>query len=130
MPGFFFPPFCEGESVVLCVVVDAPGEPRPVHVRPNLRSGPLSDLDEEVQLYMGEGDGYDMDGVMQSGYEHRLPKRSDVTSPRFVLIFRHGDVASVPVDSGVALADIAGCDNLDTNGDVASMFSLLRVKRP
>ncbi len=88
------------------------------------------DGDEEIQLYVGETDGYDMDGVMQCGYEHRLPKRTDSPSPRFVLIFRHGDVASVPIDSGMAVADIVGCDDLDMDGDVASMFSLLRVKRP
>ncbi len=80
---------------------------------------------------MGEGDGYDMDGVMQSGYEHRLPKKSSAKAPRFVLIFRHGDLASVPVDSGVALADLAGGgDHLEEDKNPASLFTRLRVKRP
>ena len=59
-----------GESVVLCVIVDAPGEARPVYIRPNKRSKMLSNGDEEIQLYMGQGDAYDMDGAMQLGYEH------------------------------------------------------------
>lgn len=113
------------------MVVDAPGEPMPVHVRPNVRTGPLSDGDEEIQLYVGEGDGYDMDGTMQSsGYEHRLPKRSGCGAHRFVLIFRHGNVASVPVDSGVAIAELAGCGDVAEDGDIATLFSRIRVKRP
>ncbi|KAL3791788.1 hypothetical protein ACHAW5_009421 [Stephanodiscus triporus] len=128
----------QGESVVLCVVVDAPGEPRPVHVRPNVRAGgPLSDGDEEIQLYVGEGDGYDMDGTMQRGYEHRLPKRVGCCSHRFVLIFRHGDVGSVPVDSGVSVVELlAGCGGGDDDevvaedGDISTLFSRIRVKRP
>ena len=77
-----------------CVVVDAPGEPRAVHIRPNKRAKQLADGDEEVQLYVGEGDAYVMDGKMQEGYEHSLPKKRVNKSHRFVLIFRHGDVAS------------------------------------
>ena len=115
----------------MCVVVDAPGEARPVHVRPNVRAGPLSDGDEEIELYLGEGDGYDMDGVMQNGYEHRLPKRIHSKAHRFVLIFRQGTAASVPIDSGVALAELAGRgDPLSEDGDLASLFSRLRAKRP
>ncbi len=115
----------------MCVVVDAPGEARPVHVRPS-PGGPLSDGDEEIELYLGEGDGYDMDGVMQNGYEHRLPKRMHSKAHRFVLIFRQGNAASVPVDSGVALAELAvrGDPPLSEDGDLASLFSRLRVKRP
>ena len=115
------------------MVVDAPGEARPVHVRPNVRAGLLSDGDEEIELYLGEGDGYDMDGVMQGGYEHRLPKRKHSKAHRFVLIFRQGNAASVPVDSGVALAELAGRgggDPIPEDGDLASLFSRLRVKRP
>ena len=63
--------FFAGESVVLCVVVDAPGEQvRPVYIRPNKRAKKRSHGDEEIQLFIGQGDAYDMDGLMQSGYEH------------------------------------------------------------
>lgn len=62
--------FLAGEAVVLCVVVDAPSV-RPVCIRPNRRARPLADGDEEVQLHVGQGDAYDMDGTMQAGYEHR-----------------------------------------------------------
>lgn len=93
-----------GESVVLCVVVDAPGEPRPVHIRPK-RSKPLAHGDEEIQLDIGESDGYDMDGIMQCGYEHSLPKKKS-NAHRFVLLFRHGNEACVSVDSGKAITDM------------------------
>lgn len=51
---------------MLCVVVDAPSV-RPVCIRPNKRAQPLAEGDEEVQLYVGQGDAYDMDGTMQVG---------------------------------------------------------------
>ena len=124
---------------MLCVVVDAPGEQvRPVYIRPNKRAKKLADGDEEVQLYVGEGDAYDMDGIMQSGYEHSLPKNKNNKSHRFVLIFRHGDEASVAKDSGMAITEMAGrkkpCLQTTTPGaeneNLISLLSQLRVKFP
>jgi hypothetical protein len=176
----------QGESIILCVVIahspSSSGDcdssnisPRSVHIRPknkythgkNKSKNNLQEGDEEIQLYIHEGDGYDMDGYMQYNYEHCVPKRCNDTAHRFVLIFRHGNVASVPIDSGVALTDLAlsvrdpggiedgrivvveeehdnlsykengGIDdckdrNNDNNSDddVTSLFSRLRVKRP
>ena len=115
----------QDESVVLCVVVDAPGEPRPVHIRPNKRAKQLSEGDEEIQLHIGEGMGYDMDGVMQHGYEHSLPKRRDNNSHRFVLIFRHGRTTPVYEDSGKAICK-PGVDY----ESLVSLISQVRVKPP
>lgn len=124
----------EGESVILCIVVDAPGQPRPIHVRPNKRVNPLADGDEEIQLFIGEGDGYDMDGLMQNGYEHCLPKRNGDSSHRFVLIFRHGIEARVSKDTGVALADMSKYPQTAMPGSetdcLASFLSRIRAKAP
>ena len=48
----------------------------------------------------------EMDGVMQDGYEHCLPKVKKVQGLRSALIFRQGRVAAVH-DSGNRIADIA-----------------------
>lgn len=140
--------------------------PRSVHIRPkkknkcNDNNHHLQEGDEEIQLYIHEGDGYDMDGYMQCNYEHCVPKKLHDTSHRFVLIFRHGTVAPVPIDSGVALTELAYVEdgaglvegrivdeeenlslkendidnhedvNNDNDDDVTSLFSRLRVKRP
>jgi len=128
----------QGESVVLCVVVDSPGAPRPVHIRPNKRTKLLADGDEEVQLYVREGDAYDMDGKMQAGYEHSLPKKEGNKSHRLVLIFRHGDEASVANDSGVPITEMAERRKLclqmpapdAKNDNLISVLSQLRFKLP
>jgi alkylated DNA repair dioxygenase AlkB len=111
----------QGESIVVCVVVDAPGEIRPLHIRPNKRAKALSQGDEEIQLFIAEGDGYDMNGLMQSGYEHSLPKRVKDNSHRFVLIFRHGRVGFVPQDSGEKVL-------INEDEDVCSAINKLRPK--
>lgn len=123
----------KGESVVLCVVVDAPGEPRPIHIRPNKRVKPLSNGDEEIQLYIGEGDGYDMDGIMQAGYEHCLPKKVN-TAHRFALIFKQGNEAIVPIDTGFALTEMPEYSQAIApyieNGSLVSCLSRIRAKVP
>ncbi len=118
----------------MCVVVDAPGEPRPIHIRPNKRVKQLADGDEEIQLFIGEGDGYDMDGLMQKGYEHSLPKRYGDTAHRFVLIFRHGIEARVSQDTGVALAEMSKHPQTampdSETGCLTSFLSRMRAKAP
>ena len=124
----------QGESVVLCVVVESPGvSPRSVRVRPNKKTQSLEHGDEEIQLLdLREGDAYDMDEDMQRGYEHCVPRRKDDKSHRFVLIFRQGLMASISKDSGVALSDLS---KLDDNGDdgvegssLLSSLSKVRIK--
>ena len=49
----------QGESKVTCIVPECPGErPRPVYVRPKKNAKtPLQDDDEEIQLFVRQGDG-------------------------------------------------------------------------
>ena len=49
----------------------------------------------------------DMNGLMQEGYEHSLPKMKRVSGLRSALIFRQGTIASVR-DSGNRIADNLG----------------------
>ena len=115
-------------------MVDAPGDPRPVHIRPK-RSKPLAHGDEEIQLDIGESDGYDMDGVMQCGYEHSLPKKKS-NAHRFVLLFRHGNQACVSVDSGEAITDMHTDQtqieesSTGSSNSLMPLLSKLRVKPP
>mmetsp|Transcript_26613 Transcript_26613/g.54835 ORF Transcript_26613/g.54835 Transcript_26613/m.54835 type:complete len:957 (-) Transcript_26613:496-3366(-) len=86
-----------------------------------------------------------MDGWMQVGYEHSLPKKKKNTNHRFVLIFRHGNMASVSHDSGISIIDLAKakCDRecLDCgvlhdgllsqeDSGLVPLIRTLRVKRP
>jgi hypothetical protein len=87
------------ETVVLCVVVESAGD-RPVHIKPNEKVSPLADGDEEVELYVAEGDAYELDFNCQRGYLHRLPKKEKETARRMVAIFRHGEPKSVYADTG------------------------------
>jgi hypothetical protein len=94
----------------------------------------LSDGDEEIQLFISEGDGYEMDGLMQKGYEHCLPKRNGDTAHRFVMIFRHGVEARVSEDTGVALAEMSKYPQTSMpdseTGCLASFLSRMRAKHP
>ena len=48
----------QGESKVTCIVPESPGVSRPVHVRPKKSvKNPLRDGDEEIQLFVRQGDG-------------------------------------------------------------------------
>ena len=116
----------QGETVVLCVVVEAPGEVRPLYIRPNKKVRPLRKGDEEIQLFIAEGDGYDMDGFMQQHYEHSLPKKTKNNSHRLVLIFRQGSASLVPKDSGVSIIDEDLCKGKEWN--VVSAITKLRPK--
>ena len=75
-----------------------------------------------------------MDGLMQLGYGHCLPKRSGKTAHRFVLIFRHGNEAQVSEDTGVALTEMSDYPQTappDTEiGCLASFLSQMRSKAP
>ena len=120
----------QGESIISCVVVDAPGEIRPLYIRPSKRAKPLGHGDEEIQLFIAEGDGYDMDGYMQQSYEHSLPKKQKTNSHRFVLIFRHGETGFVQQDSGVSVLknNNDGSSIGDDEWNVVSAITKLRPK--
>ena len=87
----------QDETNVLAVVVESKAQ-RPVCIRPK---GAYKVGDEELELYIGEGDGYELTGEVQKHYEHSLPKRKDVTEKRTCMIFRHGRRRKVESDSGV-----------------------------
>jgi alkylated DNA repair dioxygenase AlkB len=52
----------QAESIILCTVIESQSGPRPVKIRPKIGSGPREDGDEEIELYVDEGDAYEMDG--------------------------------------------------------------------
>ncbi|GMH83199.1 hypothetical protein TrST_g5124 [Triparma strigata] len=89
----------QNESCVLAVVIESEGE-RPVCIRPSKKARALMDGDEEVELYVKEGDGYELDAGCQAGYEHSLPKKRDVKARRMIAIFRQGTVKEVEADTG------------------------------
>ena len=80
----------QAENCVLAVVIESDGI-RPVCIRPNKKVKDLEEGDEEVELYPGQGDGYELDAGCQQGYEHALPKRKEVKARRMVAIFRQGE---------------------------------------
>ena len=93
------------ETTVLCVVVESDDSDggRPVFIRPDKKVHELDDGDEEVQLYLKEGNGYELDEAVQKGYEHSLPKKKQIGGRRMCMIFRQGEQYQVPIDSGVPL---------------------------
>jgi hypothetical protein len=84
-----------GEALVVCVTVSCP-EPRPLHIRPKKsKTRSLSSGDEQIEIYPSEGDAYDMDGVMQLGYEHSLPRKKSTQSHRLAIVLRNGNIGHV-----------------------------------
>ena len=51
----------QGEELILCLIIDSNFEKRKIKIRPNKKS-PLKNSDEEIELYLGQGNGYEMDG--------------------------------------------------------------------
>ena len=88
------------EKTTLAVVVESKAR-RPVCIRPKGGKSAYKVGDEELTLYIGEGDGYELTGEVQDHYEHSLPKLKDVTERRTCMIFRHGKRREVESDSGV-----------------------------
>lgn len=90
----------QGETLVFCVVLQSQGGPRRVRFRPKFASASpkrkrrrLSCLqrgDEELELWLDEGDAYSMDGEVQVGYEHSVPKVAEEAGRRIVAIMRAG----------------------------------------
>ena len=96
----------------------------PVHVRPD---GPPEEGDEEIIIFVGEGDSYSMDGEMQKHYQHCLPKKPKDHGCKNVLVFRHGMEKAVNKDSGEAVSDLAISKGINIDGvDSQTLFSLVR----
>jgi len=94
----------QGEALVLCIVVESQAYARPILVKPKTLDGGFKDGDEEIIIFVGQGDAYEMDGQMQMHYEHCLPmKQDDLTAKRTAIIFRHGNPVSVSLDTGTPL---------------------------
>jgi len=93
----------QGEVLILCIVVESRNCTRPILIRPKGHN-PLQDGDEEIIVFVGQGDAYEMDGQMQLSYEHCMPKKEDdPNAKRTVVVFRHGRAASVMMDSGISI---------------------------
>ncbi len=51
----------QGEALILCIVVDSESNTRPILVKPKTDIG-FRDGDEEIIIFVGQGDAYEMDG--------------------------------------------------------------------
>jgi hypothetical protein len=53
---------CEqGEVLILCIITESQNCTRPILIRPKGHN-PLQDGDEEIIVFVGQGDAYEMDG--------------------------------------------------------------------
>ena len=107
----------QGETLVVATVVESQGGPRRIAFRPkeprktkqgeapvnskhHVGEAELSDGDEEVELWISQGDTYAMDRGVQVHYEHCVPKRRKSEGPlngrRIVVIMRRGDLKLEP----------------------------------
>jgi len=95
---------CEqGEVLILCIIAESQNCTRPILIRPKGHY-PLQDGDEEIIVFVGQGDAYEMDGQMQLSYEHCMPKKEDdMSAKRSVVVFRHGRSVPVTFDTGTPL---------------------------
>ena len=79
----------QGEDKVLSLIVHSEHrkQPRVVKIKPKWEDPQIGD--EEIHLYPGIGDAYEMDGNMQTNYVHSLPKvlSKHESGCRFALIF-------------------------------------------
>jgi alkylated DNA repair dioxygenase AlkB len=102
-----------GEALVLSIVVDSKTVIRPVLVKPKTDNLGFRDGDEEIILFITEGDAYEMDGQMQMYYEHSVPKKSgDPSASRSVVVFRHGRATVVDSDSSLEYEIENSSDNV------------------
>ena len=71
--------------------------------------------DEEIWLYPGIGDAYEMDGTMQKSYVHSLPKAQSKyeSGRRFALIFRSGEEKVLSGTNCEKVTDLAPSDPVE-----------------
>jgi hypothetical protein len=130
----------QGEVLILCIIVESQTCTRPILIRPK-DNAPLQDGDEEIIVFVGQGDAYEMDGMsfffllnillivmfptniriirikgtMQLYYEHCIPKKEDDPfAKRTVVVFRHGKQNDVKFDTGIPVFDN---DQTDVHAD-------------
>jgi len=131
----------QGETLVVAAVLESVGGPRRIQFRPkqprkkastkmrvvtpspqkkkrktsscHVGEAVVEDGDEEVELWICQGDAYAMDRGVQVHYEHAVPKRSLREGPlegrRIVAIMRQGEVkleASAEADSGFPVSSL------------------------
>jgi len=90
----------QGEIKILSALIQSPATPRRVLIQ-NV------DKTEQFELFLGAGDAYDMDGVMQEHYTHSVPEAAnDDTTNRIALVLRQGDFKTYDKDSGRALENL------------------------
>lgn len=133
----------QGEVLILCIIVESQTCTRPILIRPK-DNAPLQDGDEEIIVFVGQGDAYEMDGTsfffllniikivmfptnirlirikgtMQLYYEHCIPKKEDDPfAKRTVVVFRHGKQNDVMFDTGIPVFDN---DQTDVHTDFAT----------
>jgi alkylated DNA repair dioxygenase AlkB len=98
----------QGEDVVLSLTVDGPvADARTICFQPS-NTTTLKTGDEQLELYPIPGDGYSMDGAVQSSYVHAMLKTSPLhvdTTGRMAIIFRNG-IHKVVEDNGCAVTTL------------------------
>mmetsp|Transcript_11487 Transcript_11487/g.17385 ORF Transcript_11487/g.17385 Transcript_11487/m.17385 type:complete len:566 (+) Transcript_11487:589-2286(+) len=111
----------QGEALILCIVVESHAFARPILVKPKTTGG-FQDGDEEIIIFVGQGDAYEMDGQMQMNYEHCLPvKQDNINAKRSAIIFRHGNTTPVSLDTGIPLiSDATECSEIITEETIPS----------
>ena len=138
----------QGEVLILCIVLKSHKSLehiRPILVKPKSNLKPLEDGDEEIIIFVGEGDAYEMDGrpfslfftyslrrtfsnlripsfftqgAMQLSYEHCLPQKNQgEDAKRSVVVFRHGSSVPVSHDTGVPASVCLDPNNQAYNDD-------------
>jgi hypothetical protein len=111
----------QGEDVVVSLTVESLCQ-RVLRIKPK---GKACVGDERIDLFPCAGDGYSMDGNMQSHYLHSLRKAgsgNDVAEARrFALIFRNGKEASVGKDTGKQVESLTP----DPSGPVEYSFGAI-----
>ena len=121
----------QGEKVILALVVNTPsnnihfgkshGVSRRTVIRPFKRLK-LEKGDEYIELFLGKGDAYEMNGEMQNYYSHSVPPNKNRTSvshgdnnttseasldqSRIVIVFRVGDCVMFKDDNGTPYKDL------------------------
>lgn len=63
----------QGETIILCLIIDSNNERRRIKIRPK-RKYPLRDNDEEIDILLGHGKAYQMDGKKFFSSENRVTK--------------------------------------------------------
>jgi alkylated DNA repair dioxygenase AlkB len=107
----------QGEQLIVTALVSSP-RVRRMSIRP-MSSKTVGNVvgDQQLELFLGAGDAYSMDGAMQKHYLHSVPSdkkcceasvpnTDSVLSPRIAVVFRQGTQCLQYKDSGKPLASL------------------------